>query len=123
MEEIIAKTKALSWGDLLGLLKPNRSRAQHIHHATLVGRLVSKKVHPSHIIHPLIRNGWRFVTNMKIEDAGPNRFLFTFTSIGDNECILQQGPWNFKGSYMILQEWNPNDTIEEINLFMVEFWV
>lgn len=60
MEEIIEKTKALSWNELSGLLKPNRDRALLISQASLVGRLVSKK------IHPLIRTGWRFLSDLKV---------------------------------------------------------
>lgn len=78
MEEIIAKTKALSWDVLSGLLKPNRGCAQQIHKASLVGRLASQKIYPPHIIHPLIHTGWRFVPDLTIEDDGPNQFLFTF---------------------------------------------
>lgn len=88
-----------------------------------MGGLVSKKVYPSQVLHPLIRTGWRFITELKIEDTGPNRFLFTFTSTEDEERVLAQGPWNFKGYYMILREWNPRETIDEVDLSMVEYWV
>lgn len=60
---------------------------------------------------------------MKIEDVGPNRFLFTFTSLADKDRVLGQGPWNFKGFYMILREWNSQETIDEVDLSLVEFWV
>lgn len=71
MEEIIEKTKALSWNNPSSLVKPNRRRAQNIH-----------------IIHPLIRIGRRFISDMKIEDARPNRFVFTFTLIEDKGRVL-----------------------------------
>lgn len=87
MDELIEKTKALSWNELFGLLKPNRSRAHQIWQASLVGRLVSKKIYPSHIIHPLIRTGWRFTSDINIEDAGLNHFLFTFMMTEDKERV------------------------------------
>ncbi|KAB1225194.1 hypothetical protein CJ030_MR1G016592 [Morella rubra] len=43
MDEINEKTKALSWNEVSGLLKPNSTRAHLIRQASLVGRLVSKK--------------------------------------------------------------------------------
>ncbi|KAB1223387.1 hypothetical protein CJ030_MR2G025686 [Morella rubra] len=123
MDEIIETTKALSWNKLSGLLQPNKSRAQQNRKVSLVGRLLSKKVYPPYIIHPLIRTGWQFITDLRIEDAGPNRFLFTFPLTEDKERVRAQGPWNFKGYYMILREWNPNETIDELKLSMVEYWV
>lgn len=123
MEEIIEKTKSLSWNDLSGMLKANRNRANLINQASLVGRLVLKKIHPPHILHPFIRTGWRFLSDIKIEDAGPNRFLFSFSSMEDKEHIFREGPWNFNGSYMILKEWNPKESLEEVDLSVVEFWV
>lgn len=122
-EELIEKTKQLSWHDISGLLKPNRHRANTIHQASLVGRLVSKKVYPSHIIQPRIMSGWRLASELKIEDAGPNRLVFTFAMSDEKDLILSQGPWNFKGSYMGLRESNPSQTIDEMSLFDVEFWV
>lgn len=123
MEEIIEKTKLLSWNDLSGLLKPNLSRANHVSKASLVGRLVSKKVYPFHIVQPIIRTGWRFMEDLTIEDAGQNPFLFIFPSLADKECVLSQDPWNFKGSYIILRDWDPKKTIDEVKLSMVEYWV
>lgn len=49
-------------------------------------------------------SGWRFITDLNVEDAGANRFIFTFASSADKDRILYQGPWNFKGSCMILKE-------------------
>lgn len=56
MDEIIEKTKQLSWDDFLRFLKPNRSKATNILKALLVGKLLSKKVYPFHIIQPIIRS-------------------------------------------------------------------
>lgn len=92
MEQIIERNKNLSWNDLSGVLKPNRSRASTIRQAMLVGKLVWKKVYPFHIIQPLIRAGWRFVQDQKIEDVGANRFLFTFQSVEEKDSVLAQGP-------------------------------
>lgn len=123
MEEIIEKTRQLSWNDISGLLKPNCNRANSVCKALLVGQLVSKKVHPFHIIQPFILFGWRFITDFKVEDAGTNRYIFTFASLEDEDHILYQGPWIFKGSYLILREWDPSQTLYEVDLTMVEFWV
>lgn len=67
--------------------------------------------------------GWRFLKNLQIEDAGPNKFLFTFDSLEEKEKVLRQEPWNFKGSGMILGQWSPGETVEQVELSKVSFWV
>lgn len=74
-------------------------------------------------MQPLIRASWRFVQDLKVEDAGANRFLFTFQSIEEKNRVLNQGPWNFKESYMILKEWDPDKTLDELELVSVVYWV
>lgn len=95
----------------------------HIHQASLIGKLVSKKIYPFHIIQPIIKVGWRFVSDLKIEEAGANRFLFTFPTSEEKDCVLSQGPWNFKGSYMVLKEWEPKKTNDEVDLSFVVYWI
>lgn len=123
MEEIIEKTKQLSLGDISGMLKPNQSKANNISQASLVGKLFSRKIYPFRIIQPIIKSRWRFLPDLRIEDVGPNRFIFTFTSVEEKDCIVLQGPWNFKGSYMILKDWDPTQTPDEVDLAAVVFWV
>lgn len=79
MDELLERTKNLSWEDVSGLLKVNQECAEDVEALTLVGRLVSRKIMLKPIIFPLIKAGWRFAHNLRIEDAGPNRFLFFFS--------------------------------------------
>lgn len=62
-------------------------------------------------------------SSLRIEDARAHQFIFSFISVEQKDLILSQGPWNFKGSYMILQEWDPNQTLDEVDLSTVVFSV
>lgn len=90
---------------------------------TLVGRLASRKIFPKLVIFPPIMAGWHFAPNMRIEDAGPNRFLFSFQSMEEKEKVLRLVPWNFKGYLMILKEWRRSETINEVDIAHAQFWV
>lgn len=92
IEELTEKTKNLSWDDMAGLLKVNSVRAKDFEALTLVGRLVSRKIFPKPIIFPLIKAGWHFIPNLHIEDAGPNKFLFSFQSLAEKEKVMRLAP-------------------------------
>lgn len=78
LEELKEKTNNVSWEDVSKVLKINDDRARDFEALTLIGRLGSRKIFPKPIIYPFIRAGWRFAPNLRIEDVGPNRFLFSF---------------------------------------------
>lgn len=120
--EITEQTRDISWDDISSILHFDPSLAQQQSKLLLVGRLVSRKIHPRQVILPVIRMRWRCLKGFQIEDAGPNKFLFTFSSVEDKNRILLQEPWNFKGSLMILCEWPPSVAVEDIDLTMVSFW-
>lgn len=97
------KTKNLSWEDVSVMLKINNDRANDIEALTLVGRLVARKIIPKPVIFPLIKAGWRFAPNLRIEDAGPNQFLFSFQTMEEKEKVLRLAQWNFKQYLMLGQ--------------------
>lgn len=95
MEELMEKTRNLSWEDVSGLLKMNNERARDFKALTLVGRLAASKIFPKPIIFPLIKADWRFAPNLRIEYVGPNKFLFSFQSLEEKERILRIAPLEF----------------------------
>lgn len=60
---------------------------------------------------------------LQIKDMGQNRFLFSFPSITARDRVLKQGPWNFRGSLMILKDWKLEATINDIDLSKATFWI
>lgn len=114
LEELMQKTKNLSWEDVLGILKVNNDRARDFEAMTLVGRLASRMIFPKLVIFPSIKVGWRFAPNLRIEDAGPNRFLISFQSLEEKDKGIRLAPWNFKGYLLILKEWRRGESINEV---------
>lgn len=103
IDAIAEQTKNLSWDDISGVLKLDEQRADSLSQLSLVGRLISRRALSSQVFHPIIRSGWRFAKEFKIDNVGQNRFLFTFSSLLDKERILKQAPWTFRGSLMVLK--------------------
>ncbi|KAB1203085.1 hypothetical protein CJ030_MR8G005521 [Morella rubra] len=116
MDDLLERTKNLSWEDVSGLLKVNKEIAWDVKALTFVGRLALRKILPKPVLFPLIKAGWRFAPTLRIEYAGPNRFLFSFQSLKEKERVLRLGPRNFKGYFMLLKEWKRGETIDEVEL-------
>jgi hypothetical protein len=66
---------------------------------------------------------WNFAAPLSVEVLAPNKFLFTVPLQSHVDRIMQQGPWNIRGSLLLLQPWTADLALDEINLHMCVFWV
>ncbi|GLT67786.1 hypothetical protein SLA2020_400700 [Shorea laevis] len=66
---------------------------------------------------------WNFASPLSIEVLASNKFLFTVPLQSHVNRILQQAPWNIRGSLLLLQQWTPDLALDEINLHLCVFWV
>jgi hypothetical protein len=58
-----------------------------------------------------------------VETLAPNKFLLGVTHEDHLDRILRFGPWNVKGSLLLLQQWSPDLAIAEVELTQCLFWV
>ncbi|GLT71070.1 hypothetical protein SLA2020_431120 [Shorea laevis] len=66
---------------------------------------------------------WSFASPLSVEVLAPNKFLFAVPLQSHVDRILQQGPWNIKGSLLLLQPWSLNLALDEVELVLCSFWV
>lgn len=64
-----------------------------------------------------------FAAPLAVDTLAPNKFLLGVSHQGHIDRILHQGPWNIRGSLLLLQLWTPDLAIEEIELILCPFWV
>jgi hypothetical protein len=58
---------------------------------------------------------------MEVMDS--NKYLFTVPQESHYQSIISQGPWNVRGSLLLLQPWSPNLAIEELKLHFSALWI
>lgn len=121
IDHLIEQTKALSWDDITLIL--DMAPVAKISNHALVDKLVSSKALNKYTFHSTVRAVWSFVPGLNIEDLGINTFLFSFPSPMDKNIIFHQRPWNFKGYHMVLKEWPPGLSLQEIDLSHSAFWI
>jgi hypothetical protein len=53
----------------------------------------------------------------------PNKYLFMAPQKSHFNSIIKHGPWNVRGSLLLLQPWSPELAIDEVKLQFCAFWV
>jgi hypothetical protein len=51
-----------------------------------------------------------------MEVMAPNKNLFTVPQESHYNSIINQGPWNVRGYFLLLQPWSPELDIDEVKL-------
>lgn len=64
-----------------------------------------------------------FVKDLEILEGPEESLIFSFPSVQCRDKILQQGPWNIKGSLLVLKPWDVNATLQEISFTTMRLWL
>jgi hypothetical protein len=66
---------------------------------------------------------WSFASPLAVEVLAPKKFLFAVPLQSHIDRILQQGPWNIRGSLLLLHPWTRALALNEVELFLCSFWI
>jgi hypothetical protein len=64
-----------------------------------------------------------FFKSLTSEYKENNLVLFTFEDDADLSRVLDNSPWNIKGSPLFLQRWENDDTFEDLDFSKGAFWI
>ena len=101
LQALTTETEALGWDkpDFLvphdGVLAPQDGFA-------FVGKLLALKTQNTYYVRSTILSAWSFATPLTMEILEPNKFLFTVSQESHYHQIISKGPWNIKGSLLLL---------------------
>jgi hypothetical protein len=122
LQALIACTEALSCDDpttLESLPLVNRHQALH----RLIGKVLSSKSPSAYWLRESLVHSWKFAHSFEIDDLPDNKYLITVSQPTHVKKIMELGPWNYKGSLIVLTPWSPHLTFEEVELYICAFWV
>lgn len=89
----------------------------------LVDKIWSIKPYNKICIQEAIFKSWSFVKGLEISEGPEDSLIFSFPSIQSRDKILQQGPWNVKGSLLVLKLWDIKATLQEISFTSMNLWL
>lgn len=89
----------------------------------LIGRLLTDKPIKFNIMKDTLAAVWRPGRGLRATEVAPNLFMFQFFHEVDINRILEDSPWSFEQSLLVLKRMLPNISHFEIPLTSAEFWV
>uniref|UniRef100_A0A2N9I4W7 Reverse transcriptase domain-containing protein n=1 Tax=Fagus sylvatica TaxID=28930 RepID=A0A2N9I4W7_FAGSY len=111
-----------SYADFRLELPSNQTIPKSLEH-TLIGKIVSLHKFNSILVHEVVSKAWNPKGSIKVSTVGKNLFVFSFENETDCHFAFSRRPWTLKGAHLILREWKPRLTWEEVDFTTSTFWV
>jgi hypothetical protein len=122
LQDLISGTEALNCDDPSTLeTLPLATPLLALHR--LIGKLLSSKPPSAYWLRETLVNSWKFAHPFEITDLLENKYHIIVSHQAHVDKIMELGPWNIKGSLLVLTPWTPDLTFEEVELFTCAFWV
>lgn len=90
---------------------------------TLVGKLAMKKFVSLIDIEKGLKFIWELKDHFEINRLGVNTFLFSFKDNETCERILENQPWNYRGSILMVDKLQGEECLTNLSMHEVPFWI
>lgn len=90
---------------------------------TLVGQFVTEKTIKFNVMRDTMASTWRPGKGVNIMEVSMNLYLFQFFHEVDMNRILDDGPWSFEQSLLVLKKLPPHTSPFNIQMKTADFWV
>jgi hypothetical protein len=121
LHSLIAETEALGWDEPARLVAHDDTPSQR--GFAFIGKILSLKSHNIHNVRSTLVSSWSFIAPFSMEVLSQNKFLFIVPQETHYKSIIQQGPWNIRGSLLVIQPWSLVLAIDEVKLHLCGFWI
>ncbi|KAJ4838045.1 hypothetical protein Tsubulata_037685 [Turnera subulata] len=89
----------------------------------LVGKVISEKPYKGGLVKSILDKFWVCDGEFKVIEKGNNKFLFHFKKEADRKKVLGGEPWLVANNQLVLQEWKPFLSFEDIDLLHAPIWI
>ncbi|KAJ4831885.1 hypothetical protein Tsubulata_022297 [Turnera subulata] len=104
-------------------LKRHTEVGKRIITLALLDRLVSDKPILPFVLNSIIDRAWKPRFPLENNEVKPKIFTFSFENEGDRSVALLGAPWTIDGNHLLLREWNPSLSLDEVELKKSALWV
>ncbi|KAE8770391.1 hypothetical protein D1007_57857 [Hordeum vulgare] len=88
-----------------------------------VGKLFSEKPVHAGIIGQTLGRIWCPIKGLECKELETNIFLFTFRQAAGWRRALEEGPWWFDKELLVMEEFDPEKTVEEYDFKLIPMWI
>lgn len=89
----------------------------------LLGKLLTEKTTRFNFFKDTMASVWRPKKGMMAREVSSNLYLFYFVHELDIKKVLNNGPWSYDQSLLLLKQIEPNTSPHGIHLTHADFWV
>ena len=90
---------------------------------SLFGRFLTTKPINWRAAKNLLRNTWKFGSDLRIVDVGNDLVQFKFTMESQVQWVLNNGPWSFDNLLLLLRQWESGMTVNKVTFTHCPLWV
>ena len=88
-----------------------------------VEKLLSDRPAKAEHLGKTLAGVWCPFSGLECKDLGKNRFLFSFREEKGKKKAVDNGPWFFNKSLLVVEDFAPNKTIDDYQFKMIPIWV
>ncbi|KAG8367108.1 hypothetical protein BUALT_Bualt16G0038300 [Buddleja alternifolia] len=101
----------------------NQGTFESINDFTLIGKILTDKIFNQGAVKTTLLKAWNCKYQVHVNKCEDNKYAFIFKDKGDFDKVLNLAPWSFRGHLVVLSHWDPDQTMEEVNLETTQFWI
>ncbi|KAL0007947.1 hypothetical protein SO802_009449 [Lithocarpus litseifolius] len=110
-------------GEVIQVRPSQREKVLEECSLSLFGRFLTRRSINLRAAKNLLRNSWKFGTNLKIREVGEGLLQFKFAMNSQLQWVLSNGPWTFDNSFLLLKCWEKGMTAGTISFTHCPLWV
>ncbi|KAK3008039.1 hypothetical protein RJ639_015411 [Escallonia herrerae] len=122
LDTIISKITQLKCEETIDL-EEDDSNAVREYTLTLLAKVISIKKSNLKAVQTILSKVWNPTKGMKITSLEDNIVCITFNHEWDRTRILAARPWSIMSSHLVVRDWPPNLSINEIEFNYSPLWV
>ncbi|KAK3020047.1 hypothetical protein RJ639_003360 [Escallonia herrerae] len=122
MDSIILKTRSFLC-DEISDLETDEVNASKEYSLTLAAKIFSSKAFNAKAVQTVLHKAWNPTKGMKIQPHSDNTYSFSFKHGWDRKRVLDSRPWSVMSSHIMVRDWPPHLTLEELDFSHSPFWV
>ena len=88
-----------------------------------VGKLFSEKPTRASVVGNTLGKIWCPIKGVDCTELIENVFLFTFRHASGWRRALEDGPWWFDKELLVMEEFDPDKTVEEYDFNLIPMWL
>ncbi|XP_073360407.1 uncharacterized protein [Aegilops tauschii subsp. strangulata] len=88
-----------------------------------VGRLLSERPAHAGVVEHTLGRIWRPIKGVDCKELEENTFLFMFRQASGWTRALEDGPWWFDKELLVMEEFDPDKTVEEYEFNIIPMWI